>query len=64
MTRHSLLAKFKQAKQIARDHGLLVVEKAGRYLVYRRLAMRNEFIAERGSPEALYTLVCKITNFH
>lgn len=64
MTRHSLLQKFKDAKQIASDHGLLVVEKAGRYLVYRRLALRNEFISHRSSPEALHTLVCKLTNFH
>lgn len=64
MTRHSLLSKFKQARQIAHDHGLLVVEKSGRFLVYRRLAMRNEFIAHRSSPDALHTLVCKLTNFH
>lgn len=64
MTRHSPLQQFKQAQQIARDHGLLVVEKAGEFLVYRQLATRNEFIAKRGTPAGLCILVRKLTNFH
>ena len=59
---------LKEAKQIARDHGCFVVEKADpkgtRYLVYRRLYDRNECIGTRFSVTAFHKLVCKVTNFH
>ena len=61
---HSPQQQFKEAKQIANDFGLLVVEKAGRYQVYRRMATRNVFVGERGTPDGLRNFVCKITNFH
>lgn len=64
MTRHSPLQQFKQAKQIALDHGLLVVEKAGKYQIFRRMATRNVFVAERGTPDSLLRAVCKLSNFH
>jgi len=64
MTRHSPLQQFKQAQQIARDHGLFIVEKAGEYQLYRRMAMRNVFIGKRSTAAALHALVCKATNFH
>ena len=55
---------IKEAKQIARDHGCFVVEKGGRFLVYRTTATVNVFLGQRGTPEALRALVCKVTNFH
>lgn len=59
---------LKEAKQIARDHGCFVVEKADpkgtRYLVYRRLYDRNECVGSRFSVTSLHKLVCKVTNFH
>jgi hypothetical protein len=64
MTRHSPLKQFKQAKQIAQDHGLFIVDKPGDYRLYRKMALRIVFIGKRSTPEALYTLVCKATNFH
>ena len=64
MTRHSPLQKLKEAKQIAHDYGLLIVEKADAYLVYRKMETRNVFIGKRGTPEALRSFVCKTANFH
>jgi hypothetical protein len=64
MTRHSPQQQFKQAQQIARDHGCFVVEKGGEFSLYRRMAMRNVFIGKRRTPEALHALVCRATNFH
>jgi len=64
MTRHSPLQKFKQAKQIAQDHGLTIVEKPGDYRLYRKMALRIVFVGRRSTPEALYALVCKATNFN
>lgn len=55
---------IKEAKQIARDHGCFVVEKAGRFLVYRRTPTRNVYLGYRTDPAALRALVCTVTNFH
>ena len=64
MTRHSPLQQFKQAKQIAQDHGLLVIEKSGKYQIYRRMATRVVFIAERGTPDSVHRMVCELANVH
>lgn len=64
MTCHSPLQKLKEAKQIALDHDLFVVEKDEKYLLYRKLALRNDFIGSRSTPEALRQFVCRVTNFH
>lgn len=61
---HSPIQQIKEAKQIARDHGLFVVEKGGKFLLYRCSTPRNVFIAQRGTPESLRQLVCKVANFH
>lgn len=58
------LQVLKEAKQIARDHGCFVVEKGGRFLLYRQTPTRNVFIGQRGTPTALRAYVCKVTNFH
>jgi len=61
------LQVIKEAKQIARDHGYFVVEKADpkgtRYLVYHKLFDRNECVGSRFSVASLHKLVCKVTNF-
>lgn len=58
----------KEAKQIALDHGLFVVEKADRgvtqYLLYRNTPPNNTYIGRRATPAALRSLVCKAANYH
>lgn len=66
--RHTPLQQLKEAKVIARDHGLFVVEKperAGtRSLLYRSQTTGNVFLGRRSSPEGIRALVCKVANFH
>lgn len=67
-TQRNPLQVLKEAKQIARDHGCFVVEKAEpkgtRYLVYRKLHDHNVCVGTRQSVQSLHSLVCKVTNFH
>lgn len=62
------LQLVKEAKQIARDHQLFVVEKPDAkgiaYLLYREQQPTNTFIGRRRSPEGIRALVCKVANFH
>jgi hypothetical protein len=66
--RHAPLQQLKEAKVIARDHGLFVVEKPDRggirYLLYRSQTTGNEFLGVRKSPQGIRALVCKVANFH
>lgn len=68
--RHSSLQQLKEARQIAKDHGLFVAEKKDSqgntaYLLYREMPRGpNVFVGKRSSPEAMRDLVCKATNFH
>lgn len=63
-TQRNPIQELKEAKQIARDHGCFVVEKSGRFLVYRSTPTRNVYLGARGTPTALRAYVCKVTNFH
>lgn len=67
--RHSPLQQLKEAKQIAHDHGLFVVERQDahgvtNYLLYRQTQPRNTFVARRRDISALRAMVCKAANFH
>lgn len=70
MTRHSPLQQLKEAKQIARDHGLRVIEcpiEPGKtdYVVYRQLPNgRRTRLGKRSSPQGLRKYVADLTNFH
>ena len=64
MTRHSPLQQLREAKQIAADHGCFVTEKAGKYLVFRKMPTRPVYLGARGTPETLRRFVCQVTNFH
>ena len=69
MTRHTPLQQLIEARQIAKDHGLLVKDKVlcpGRthYYVYRKLPDGHlTFLGKRGSPEGVRAYVAKVTNF-
>lgn len=55
---------IKEAKQIANDHGCFVAEKGGRFHVYRKTPSRAVWLGSRGTPDALRSFVCRVTNFH
>lgn len=50
---------LKEAKQIALDHGMFVVERPGTYLLYREEKPANVFIGKRGSVEGIRALVAR-----
>jgi hypothetical protein len=64
MATRNPLQIIKEAKQIASDYGGFIVEKAGRFLVYRRTPTRNIYEGYRSDPAAVRSFVCKIFNFH
>lgn len=58
MTRqHSGQQQFKEAQQLAKDHGMFVVDKGNRFLLYRKLPHRNIYIGMRSSAEAFRRFV-------
>lgn len=54
---------LKEARQIAADHGCIVSEKGGKYLVYRKTPTHQVYLGSRGTPAALRAFVCTVTNF-
>ena len=62
--RHTPQQQFREAKQIAADHGLFIVEKAGEYIVYRRMPGQNTPIGKRSTVAGLRSLVGKAANHH
>lgn len=62
--RHTPQEQFRQAKQIAADHGMFVIERGGAYQVYRQHPDKNIFLGKRSSAEGLRQLVAKLANFH
>jgi len=70
MTRHSPAQQLIEARQIARDHGLLVLDckvapGKSEYVVYRTLPDgRRTRLGKRGTPEGVRAYVAKLANFH
>lgn len=56
-----------EAKQIASDYGLLLVEKTYAkqtgYLLYRKTAARLVFLGRRSTPKGIRSLVTKCAGF-
>lgn len=56
-----------EAKQIAKDHGMFLVERKGKateYLLYRATTPRNAFLGKRNSVSGIRSLVAKCADFH
>jgi hypothetical protein len=70
MTRHSPAQQLTEARQIAKDHGMVLFEKPiepGKtsYIVYRKLPDgRKTFLGKRGTPEGVRAYVARLANFH
>lgn len=59
MRQRNPLQVLKEAKQIALDHAMFVVEKGGKFLVYRVCKPRNVYLGSRGSVEGLRAFVAR-----
>lgn len=58
MTRqHSGQQQFKEAQQLAKDHGMFVVDKGDRFLLYRKMPHRSVYLGMRSSVEAFRRFV-------
>ena len=70
MTRHTPMQQLIEARQIAKDHGMVLFEKPiepGKtsYLVYRLLPDgRKTFLGKRGTPEGARAYVARLAHFH
>lgn len=68
MRRHTPAQQLHEAKQIAHDHGLKVVERPtpnGRdYLLFRIVSGRAVYVGKRSSESGIRSMVCKACNFH
>ncbi len=62
--RHTPQQQFKEAQQIARDHGCFVVQKGDRFLVYRKTPATPVLLGFRRDVSQLRAFVCRVTNFH
>lgn len=47
--RHTPAQQYKEAREIARANGMFVVEKPGRFLLYRESKPRNLYLGFRSS---------------
>lgn len=56
---HTPLQQYKEARQIASDYGMFVVDKGGRYVLYRKTPTRPVWLGQRSDPGALRSLVCR-----
>lgn len=70
MTRHSPAQQLIEARQIAKDHGLILSEKSlepgkTEYRVYRKLPSgRPAYLGRRSTPEAVRAYVARLADFH
>lgn len=69
MVSRTPLQLVKEAKQIARDHGMRVAEcqtpKGIDYILYRLLPSQGDIrLGKRSSPEGIRSLVARCANFH
>lgn len=65
---HTPRQQFREACQIAKDHGMFVAERAAAdktsYIVYRKLPEgRNTRLGMRSTPESLRRFVSQCANF-
>lgn len=62
--RHTPLQQFKEAQEIAKTAGLFVLERGGKFQVYRKNPQKNIYLGTRATAEGLRQYVAKLANFH
>lgn len=58
--RHSPVQQVRQAKQLAEDNGIYIVEKDGMYQVYRKSPTGSIYLGRRCSPAGLFYMVNRL----
>ena len=57
MRRHTPKEQFREAFLTAKEHGMFVVDKGDRFLLYRVGTVRNVYLGMRSDPSAFLGLV-------
>lgn len=63
MRTHSPQQQFKEARQIAADHNMFVVDKGDQFLLYRKTPTRPVYLGMRSNAAAFRSFVCKCADF-
>lgn len=63
MRQHSPQQQFREARQIAADHNMFVVDKGNHYLLYRKAPDKNVYLGKRSDAAAFRSFVCRCANF-
>ena len=63
MRTHSPQQQFKEARQIAADHNMFVVDKGDRFLLYRKTPARPVYLGMRSDAVAFRSFVSKCAKF-
>lgn len=63
-TRHSPVQQVRQAKQLAEDNGMFVLEKTGMYQVFRKSPTGAVYLGRRASPSGLFYMVNRLVTVH
>lgn len=56
--------RLQEARRLALENGMLVIQKGAAFLLYRRQIPRNTYIGTRSTPEALRALVRRAASHH
>lgn len=59
---HTEIKLIHEAKKLAKDHGLFVVERPGKFLLYRQCQPRNVLVGSRTTPTSLRRFVARVAN--
>ena len=62
--RHSSVQQVRQAKQLAEDNGMYIVEKFGMYQVFRKSPTGAVYLGRRSAPSGLFHMVNRLVMVH
>lgn len=63
MRTHSPQQQFREARQIAADHNMFVVDKGDHYQLYRKTPVRPVYLGKRSDAAAFRSFVSRCANF-
>ncbi|HLO65297.1 MAG TPA: hypothetical protein VK165_20230 [Azonexus sp.] len=61
--RHTPIEQYRQAQLIAKDHNLLISERAaGRYMLFRKTPGKPAYLGRTSGADGLYRLVSRFAH--
>lgn len=62
--RHTPAKQVRQAKQLAEDNGMYILEKSGMYQVFRKSPTGSVYLGRRSAPSGLFYMVNRLVTVH